>query len=253
MKVFALADAHLSLATPGKEMDRFGEQWRDHAHKIAANWLRVVAADDLVLVGGDTSWAMRWEDARADLEFLNQLPGRKVLIRGNHDYWWSTLTKVRTQLPASFTPLDGGAIAIGDVGVCGTRLWECPGLSFAEIQAQREDKIAAPEEAEQSLKIWRREVQRLGRALEGLKMLHSLRRLQLRIALVHYPPCDWRLAPNEVTSMFENAGIDHVVFGQLHGVRPPGNAAVFGKRAGVHYHLTACDFLDFTPKFIAEI
>jgi predicted phosphohydrolase len=260
VKIFAIADTHLSFAVPGKQMDRFGDNWRDHGHKIAANWTRVVSEGDLVLVGGDTSWAIRWAEARSDLEFLDKLPGKKVLIRGNHDFWWSTLKRVRGQLPASFVALDGDATAIGAVGVCGTRLWEGPGLSFADILPDRvmqdegsEKNEPAPDDADQNLKIWRREVQRLSRALEHLQRIEQERGLLLKVAMVHYPPCDWRLNENEVTPLFEAAGVKHVVFGHLHGVVAPRGQPLFGERAGVHYHLTASDYLDFTPLLIDEV
>lgn len=260
MKIFAIADTHLAFATPGKEMDVFGEQWREHGHKIAAHWRKTVGDNDLVLVGGDISWAMRWSEAQVDLEFLDRLPGRKALIRGNHDYWWSTLKKVRDHLPPSLTAIDGDAVVIDGVGVCGTRLWQIPNLSFAEIlsvdkpplPASISAEAAQSAEEERNLVIWRREIRRLGRALADLKRFEQERRLRLKVTMVHYPPCDWRLTPNEATELFENAGVDHVVFGHLHGVRAPEQTQLFGERAGIHYHLTASDYLDFTPLFIAE-
>lgn len=266
MKLFAIADTHLSFATPGKEMDRFGEQWRDHGERIAANWRRLVEPGDLVLLAGDISWAMRPSEALVDLEFLSRLPGTKILIRGNHDYWWGSLAKVRRMLPPSMLAIDGDAIECGGVGVCGTRLWNCPGLSFAEFlefRSPNHDASSEPLQAERDEKIWRREVARLHRALADLDQLEARGSLKLRVAMVHFPPCDGRLTPNELTVMFERTGVEHVVFGHLHGVSPPNEnppndfrestVRPFGQRNGVSYHLTACDYLDFAPLLLAEL
>src|SRR5882672_9439245 len=99
MRVFALSDPHLSFGTPGKTMDRFGPQWVDHPAKIERAWRERVGERDLVLVPGDISWAMGLEQARPDLEFLARLPGIKILGKGNHDYWWSSISKLRHALP----------------------------------------------------------------------------------------------------------------------------------------------------------
>jgi predicted phosphohydrolase len=260
MKVFAIADTHLSFATPGKEMHLFGEQWRDHAERIADNWRRLVAPGDLVLVPGDISWAMRPSEAQADLEFLHRLPGTKVLIRGNHEYWWGSLTKVRRMLPPSMFAIDGDAIEIGGVGIGGTRLWNCPGMSFANVLSRPTPSAEqeSPADDERDAKIWQREVSRLGRALADLDRLEGASPLRLRVAMVHYPPCDRRLSPNVLTAMFERARIEHVVFGHLHGVGAisdniPLGERSFGELNGVRYHLTACDFLDFAPLYFAEL
>lgn len=262
MNVFALADTHLSLAVPGKEMHKFGEQWRDHARRIEANWRSVVGGDDLVLVAGDTSWAMRIAEALPDLEFLDRLPGRKILIPGNHDYWWSSLSKVRSLLPPSLSALDGDAMLVGDVAVCGARLWQAPDISFADIitvGADADPLVAAAdsslEVAQRNERIWRRERERLRRAVEHLQKLENDRPpgaapLRSRIAMTHFPPCDSRVSPNELTSLFEGAAIDHVVFGHLHSVSTETADPLFGASRGVHYHLVACDFVGFAPQRI---
>ncbi len=99
MAVWALADLHLSFGVPGKSMDLFGDKWAGHPEKIRTHWLRLIAPDDLVLLPGDISWAMHTEDAQPDLDFIAALPGTKVMIRGNHDYWWNSLNKVEKILP----------------------------------------------------------------------------------------------------------------------------------------------------------
>ncbi len=132
MAVWALADLHLSHGVEGKEMDRFGTQWRRHHDTIERFWKEAVAADDLVLVAGDVSWAMRLEDAIPDLDWLGVLPGVKVLVRGNHDYWWASARKVRLVLPPSVHIISNDVFVYGDVAVAGARLWDSDEYSFGD-------------------------------------------------------------------------------------------------------------------------
>lgn len=99
MAVWAIADLHLSFGIPDKSMDVFGPQWTDHAEHVKKHWLESISAEDLVLIPGDISWAMTPEQAKADLEWIHELPGTKVLLRGNHDYWWTSVSKVQKVLP----------------------------------------------------------------------------------------------------------------------------------------------------------
>jgi len=264
MKVFALADPHLSLATPNKSQEKFGPQWLDHARSIGERWRAAVGEDDLVLVAGDISWAMRLENAQADLDFLAALPGTKVLIHGNHDYWWSSISKVRRALRPRMYALQHDAIRIGTVAVCGTRLWDVPGVNFPDLVDWQPQVVAqgvaatpdhgrAAQEATESEKIYRRELDRLRMALAALNQIAPPGNTdgRLRIVMTHYPPCDANLNPTEVTQLFEQAAIDHAVFGHLHSLRRGLTPPPFGYRHPTHYHLTACDYLDFTPKLIA--
>jgi predicted phosphohydrolase len=260
MKVFALSDPHLSFGTPGKEMDRFGPQWVGHPRKIESAWRERVGDGDLVLVPGDISWAMGLEKARPDLEFLGRLPGTKVLGKGNHDYWWSTITKVRQALPPKTFALQADAVRVGDVVVGGTRLWDIPGASFREwIDWKPEpgkpaEMISAEPSAEQAAetaRLWERELGRLERALAEIERLATGG--ALRIAAVHYPPCDPELRATAATRAFESSAIRHAVFGHLHSVRRDTPRAPFGERDGVRYHLASCDWIDFTPQLVAEV
>ncbi|MEM7166702.1 MAG: metallophosphoesterase, partial [Planctomycetota bacterium] len=114
VKIFALSDPHLALGTPGKTMDVFGDHWREHHRTIEREWKQIVTDDDLVLVPGDISWAMKVPGAQPDLNFLGRLPGRKVLLKGNHDYWWASANKVRKAVPDGMYVVHGDAIAIDD-------------------------------------------------------------------------------------------------------------------------------------------
>ncbi len=251
MRVYALSDPHLSFGTPGKTMDRFGPQWVDHPTTMATAWDATVAADDLVLVPGDISWARNLEQAKPDLEWLAARPGTKLLLEGNHDYWWASAAKVRAALPPGIVAVHGDAVRVGDVALGGARLWDAPGISYHDLILWQGEPISAelgPDEEAAALKIYRRQVGRLERSLAQLD-----RTAPLRIAVTHYPPVGPGCEPNELTALFEKAGVEHVVFGHLHSLDPARRGEVGGEARGIHYHLTACDFIDFAPKLIAEV
>lgn len=246
MRVFALSDPHLALGTPGKAMDRFGPQWVDHVATMAAAWDASVRPDDLVLVPGDISWASTLAQAAPDLAWLGARPGTKVMIKGNHEHWWTSIGKVRAALPPGVLALQADAVRVGDVAICGTRLWDVPGVSYHDRIVWVGEPISpelAGEERARALKIYERERGRLERALEGLDP-----RAAVRVALVHYPPVAPGLAPNELTALFEAHGVDHVVFGHLHALDPARRDEIGGQARGVRYHCASCDFVDFTPQ-----
>jgi uncharacterized protein len=263
MRVFALSDPHLSLGTPGKEMDRFGPQWVGHIPRMAAAWDASVSAEDLVLVPGDISWARDLAAARPDLEWLAARPGTKLLIKGNHEHWWPTSRrKLEAALPAGVIAIQGDSVRVGDVAVCGTRLWDVPGVDYHDLILWQGEPIS-PERSEEdeaaSVKVYQRELGRLDRALAGLDPSAPI-----RIAMVHYPPVGpavpaetagagaiggpvWKLPHNELTRRFEEARVGQVVFGHLHALDPGQRARVGGTRHGVRYMLAAVDFVGFQP------
>src|SRR5262245_49953192 len=126
MAVFAIGDLHLGFAVD-KPMDRFGPHWAGHEERIARAWRERVASNDTVLVCGDTSWAMRLDEAAPDLAYVGALPGRKILVRGNHDYWWQSLKRVRAALPAGVEVLQNDSRLVEGWWVCGARGWSLPG------------------------------------------------------------------------------------------------------------------------------
>jgi hypothetical protein len=259
MKIFALSDPHLALATPGKEMDRFGDHWLDHAGQIASHWRATVGAEDLVLVPGDISWALRLPQALPDLDFLGKLPGRKVLLKGNHDFWWGSISRVRQSLAPGMWALQADAVRVEDVVITGTRYWDDPDLSFQDVINWQPNPQAAissartEADAEKSRKIFVRECARLQRALQHLDEDPQLRSAPLRIALTHYPPCGPQLQESFAATLFPKYGIHHAVFGHLHAVKKDLDPPPFGRRGNVHYHLTSCDYLDFKPLLIDEV
>ena len=226
MQIYAIADLHLSL-TSEKPMDVFGEAWRGHAEKLKRNWQERVQADDLVLIPGDISWAMQLQAALPDLSFIGDLPGKKILLKGNHDYWWSAIGRVRATLPAGMRALQNDSIVEAGIGICGSRGWLCPGSS----NFSQDDE-----------KIYLRELDRLSLSLQ------SLPQVETKIAMLHFPPFSDKDRASGFTERLEAAGVKIAVYGHLHG--EANRYAFEGEKNGVYYHCVAADKLDFTPKRI---
>ncbi len=227
MHIFAIGDLHLSGAIP-KPMSIFGNRWEDHWEKIKRDWQDRVGPEDIVLVPGDISWAMTLEQAEVDLSQIALLPGRKILIRGNHDYWWSSISKVRRILPSSISVLQNDHLYMDEFVFCGTRGWQAPGTKNS---------------TEHDQKIYARELIRLKLSLESIQV-HKDR----LIVLLHYPPFDEKGRDTPITELLRIYKPMHVVFGHLHGESAQG--AIEGVLNDTHYHLTSCDYLDFTLKAI---
>ncbi len=225
MNIYAISDLHLSTNSQ-KPMDIFGGDWKGHFDKIKADWLAKVTDEDVVLLCGDTSWAMKLEYALADLEALAPLPGKKVFIRGNHDYWWNGITKLRDRAPNdSFVFLQTDAVRIGNVVVMGSRGWTCPGSS---------------DYTEQDEKLYLRESERFRLALADGEALSQ--EGDRKIVMMHFPPFTAKGEDTRFTELFEAHGVEQVVFGHIHG------AAYFPlktEKNGVEYLLTSCDKLHF--------
>ena len=225
-------------------MDVFGPEWENYTDKIAVSWKRRVTPDDLVLIPGDISWAMRMEEALLDLEWLHALPGTKIILRGNHDYWWPSNRKLQSFLPPSILFIHNNAINWHDVTIGGTRLWDTPEYNFGSFVAMKENPRARikeePYNPEQEEKIFIRELQRLRLSLEQLNPQASL-----RIALTHYAPIGANLAPSRASKILEEFGIQICVFGHLHRIKK--DKPLFGEARGIRYIFTSCDYLDFSP------
>ncbi|MDP2342315.1 MAG: metallophosphoesterase [Deltaproteobacteria bacterium] len=231
MRIWGISDLHLSFSTD-KPMHVFGEHWKGHDEKMAAAWDASVADDDVVLCPGDLSWAMKLPDAEKDLAWIAARKGRlKVLTRGNHDYWWSAIGKVRSALPPTLVALQNDAIDLGEVVVAGSRLWTCPGALDWDANDE---------------KIYLREVERLRLSLVEGKAKAAGRPL---LAAVHYPPFDKQQQATPYSNLLEEFGVQMVVYGHLHGRRAH-RTAFEGERHGVRYHLIACDHLDFAPVLV---
>jgi len=246
MAVWAIADLHLSFGVPNKTMDLFGPEWKDHHLKIQASWKKYVASEDLVLIAGDISWAMYLADAAIDLEWIHHLPGTKVLVRGNHDYWWSSLNKLKKILPSSIHIIQNNAFCWNDIAVGGARLWDTPEYDFDQYihfieQLTNSDKEPASEEFNE--KIFQRELHRLELSLKAFDPT-----AKHRIAITHYPPIGANLQPSQASTLLEKYHVEACVFGHLHNVKA--DALPFGTKNGIRYSLTSCDYLNFKLKNI---
>lgn len=222
MKVFAISDLHLSINNP-KPMDIFGEVWDNYLAHIEQSWRENVQNDDVVLIAGDISWAMKLDEVVPDIKYLSGLGGTKIFIKGNHDYWWSSVSALRAILPPGMYALQNDAVKIENAVFCGSRGWiprdEC------ETDADR--------------KIYDRELIRMRLSLESAGRLKG--EGDKLIALIHYPPFGCRLDDSPMTRLFEEYGVDSVVYGHLHGKSVRAVDRV--NKNGVEYFLTSCDLI----------
>ncbi len=232
MKIFAISDLHLSTSCD-KPMDVFGGHWENYIQKIEDNWKASVADDDLVLIAGDISWAMKLEEVHDDLKWIEALPGKKIIIKGNHEYWWKSISAVREILPESIMAIQNDAVKIGDYIFCGTRGWAVP-----------ED---GKEQSEEDLKIYKREVERLKLTLMFAKNLKQNN--EKIVALIHFPPFNSTKTQNEFMTLFEEYGVEKVVFGHIHGYT---NCELYNNINGVEYYFTSCDHIKNNPVLIYE-
>ncbi|MDD2220733.1 MAG: metallophosphoesterase [Clostridia bacterium] len=242
MKVFAISDLHLSLSAPAylhsgaefavqKPMDIFGEHWQGYLPRLIENWQKTVSAKDAVLMCGDTSWAMTLDEAKYDFDFLGKLNGTVYLSRGNHDYWWGGITKLRTVLPANVVPLNHDCAVVAGRAVCATRGWLLPGCS--EWKASTDTAI------------YLRELLRLEMALQagastGLPL----------VAMLHYPPFDDENDQGEMMDLLEKYGVSLCVYGHIHGICP--KSSYYRRIRGIDLYNVSCDRLAFTPLLLWE-
>ncbi len=209
-------------------MDVFGPEWQDHHLKIARNWRDVVGADDIVAIAGDVSWAMRPPEAEPDLRFIGDLPGRKVLIKGNHDYWCESKSKVDRILPDSVSYIYNSAAVIGGIGFAGTRGWLC--RASDDFDEAKDGKHLRHEDL------------RLKTSLDALKQLE----FRAAMIIMHFPP-----SPEQMTcisTICEKCDAVHCAYGHLHG--DDCRNGFNGKIEGVTYSLVSADFVNFMPRLI---
>lgn len=231
MRIFALSDLHLSTASD-KPMEVFGPNWENHASRIKENWLDCVSEEDIVIISGDVSWGLKFREALPDLEWLHRLPGRKVLTKGNHDLWWTSLAKMN-DLYEDLIFVQYNYYDAGGVAICGTRGWFYPGQTM--------------DFSEHDEKIFRRELIRLKLSLDAAKN-DGFDRIILSI---HYPPTDFWGADTEFTDLIEQYNVTDVIYGHIHGER--GKTAFGGVKAGIKYRLASSDCVKFRPILICEL
>ena len=229
MNIYAIGDLHLSGHPPLKPMSIFGKEWEGHWETIAAHWQTSVNQDDLVIICGDTSWAMRLAQATDDLNSIADLPGQKIIVRGNHDFWWSSLAKMEEQTDRRLFFLHNNFFAGGRLAICGSRGWLTP---------DAED--FSPEDE----KIYQRELERTERSLI---LAQNAGYKEILLAL-HYPPLYNTGSPTGFSRLCEQYKVRHCLYGHLHATSI--SLGWQGERAGTHYHLVSADALKFNIKKI---
>lgn len=227
MALYTIADLHLSLSV-NKPMDIFGG-WDNHTERLAENWSKTVSPEDIVVIPGDISWGMDLDEARADFDYINRLNGLKIISKGNHDYWWTTMAKMNSFLAGngfdSIKILHNNHYAYGNYGICGTRGW----INETEVPADA--------------KVLAREAQRLEVSIksalsEGLEP----------IVFLHYPPMYANDCNYDILEIMYKYNVKECYYGHLHG-RSHKNA-VCGERDGINFHLISGDFVQFCPVLV---
>lgn len=229
MNLFATSDLHLSLNTD-KSMEIF-KGWQDYTQRIKNNWTRLVTDDDTVVVAGDISWGSSLEESKKDLEFLNSLPGKKLLIKGNHDFWWSTASKINSFFKENgFDTLNivhNNCAEVGEYAVCGTRGWLYDGTGT------------------HNKKVTDRECGRLKSSL-----LEAKDKNLKPIVFLHYPPAYGEFRSEEIIEILKEFNIKEIYYGHIHGA---GFNSCLKECEGINFRLLSCDCNDFTPILVKKL
>lgn len=228
MKLFAISDLHLSFGTD-KPMNVF-KGWDNYTERLKSNWNRLVSEEDTVIISGDISWAINLLEATPDFDFLNSLKGKKIILKGNHDFWWSTVSKIKEMfLNNNFDTIDilhNNYFTDGSISLCGTRGW------LYDSSAEKDEKII------------KRECLRLEKSL-----LDGTKNGQKPIVFLHYPPVYGEFVCEEIVSVLKKYNVTDVYYGHIHGL---GNNKAVDEYDGIKMHLISCDCVDFTPVFVCQ-
>ncbi|HEY9159905.1 MAG TPA: metallophosphoesterase [Desulfomonilia bacterium] len=227
MKVFAISDLHLGFGS-NKPMDIFGRHWDAHPERIRKEWTGMISDEDLVLVAGDISWAMKPIDAKADLAFLGELPGKKIIIKGNHDFWWQGLKKVREIAPATVMPLHNSSYETQGIGIAGSRLWIDPSLNLEKTTDDDE-------------KLFERELGRLKNSIETITG-----NPEKIIIMTHFPPISPDGKAGKAVEMLKEFNIHTWVFGHMH-IDGNDYSGFNTTIANTRFVFTSADCIDFRP------
>lgn len=230
MALYVIGDLHLSLSVD-KPMDVFGERWADHTRRLRENF-SALGPEDTTVLCGDLSWGMSLEEAGADFHFIDELPGTKIILKGNHDYWWTTAAKMQRFFEKegiqSIRILHNNCVLWGETAICGTRGW-----FFEEEKGGEHDK-----------KIMHREIMRLEASLKAAGEREKL-------CFLHYPPRYGEgYVCREITNLLRDHGVRECWYGHLHG--PGQKGAVQGWVEGIHYQLVSADYLGFAPRLVRQ-
>lgn len=227
MSVYAIGDTHLSFSVD-KPMDIF-KGWDDYAQRLENNWQHLITKDDTVIINGDISWAMGLEQAEKDLEFINKLNGTKIISKGNHDYWWNTITKMEKFCKEkdfdTIKFLHNNAYKVGEIAIAGTRGW------FFDAEKDNVDKVMA------------RECARLQRSIDEARKLGGE-----VVVFLHYPPVSTAKVCEPIMDVLKENNIERCYYGHLHGGAI--NGAINEIYDGIKFQLVSADYLGFCPLFI---
>lgn len=227
MSLFAIADTHLSLGTD-KPMDIF-KGWSGYVDKLRENWESTVSDSDTVVIAGDISWGISLEGALDDFRFIDSLPGQKIILKGNHDYWWTTMRKMETFLSENkmntIRFLHNNTIMVGDIAVCGSRGW------FFDAEESADNKVLI------------REAGRLRTSINLAKETGLE-----PVVFLHYPPITQNMVCEEIYNVLLETGVRRCYYGHLHG--PSMTRSINSVRDGIEFALISCDFLAFAPKLV---
>ena len=221
MKVFAISDLHLSFAVE-KPMDIFGDGWQNHFERVSEDWRARVGEEDLVLLGGDISWGMNTEQAAPDYAAIAALPGKKAVVKGNHDLYWGSLSKMQTAFP-EFAFLQNNCLRFENVLVVGSRGWTIP----------------TEESDAHDVAIYRRELIRLELSLSHAERVRTPD--DKVVAMLHYPPFDAKYADSEVTELLTKHRVDAVTYGHLNDKNSRVTPVL--EKQGIKYYITSCDLV----------
>lgn len=229
MSLFAIADTHLSLGTD-KPMDIF-KGWSGYVDKLRENWESTVSDSDTVVIAGDISWGMSLDGALDDFRFIDSLPGQKIILKGNHDYWWTTMRKMETFLNQNemntIRFLHNNTITVGDIAVCGSRGW------FFDAEESADNKVLL------------REAGRLRTSINLAKETGLE-----PVVFLHYPPITQNMVCEEIYNVLLETGVRRCYYGHLHGSSM--TRSINSVRDGIEFALISCDFLAFAPKLVEK-
>ena len=229
MALYAISDFHLAFNVD-KPMDIFGERWLNHDEKIKKNFLEKITENDTTLIAGDISWSLKPVDSKEDLDWIDALPGKKIISKGNHDYWWGSISKMN-KMYENTKFLQNNFYTYKDYAICGTRGWISP----------ESDKFTAHDR-----KVYDREIIRLKLSLDSAKKEGYSK----FVVMIHYPPSNENYDESEFTKVFEEYGVEKVIYGHIHG---PANMKIKNQTVnGIEYINTSCDFINFNPVLIME-
>ncbi|PHV71468.1 serine/threonine protein phosphatase [Sporanaerobium hydrogeniformans] len=231
MKIWAIADLHLGEALH-KPMAIFGAHWEQHTQKLKKAWEACIEPEDVILLPGDLSWGMNLAEAYKDLAFIDALPGKKICIKGNHDYWWQSLRKLNNSGFKTLLFLQNNTFILGKWGICGTRGWLCPGQEGTTLQDE---------------KLFIREIKRLKLSLEAARREGA----EELLVMLHYPPTLGGQAQSPLTTLLKEYPVKQVVYGHLHDTTS-WEKALKGYQEGILYRLVAADYLEFKPLCLIE-